>query len=169
MTFLARSAAVLGAIALTISLPELAVARERTTPTTPRTHQAEPDYPPGTLGICRMAPLTGRVAIDHSGNLLVLSDYCRSQHDQLDDQAEHFWQNFIKSAGSEAIDFAHTLDRQSVVAYGTTICPFLENGGTLPELRQLQSDTRLPSTFETAVTLAAIYTYCPAYRSEIGR
>lgn len=168
MTLLARSAAVLGIIVLTISPSELAVARERTTPTTPRP-RVEPDYPPGTLGICRMAPLTGRVAIDNSGNLLVLSDYCRSQHDQLDTQAEQFWQSFIENAGSEAITFAHTLDRQSVVAYGTTICPFLENGGTLPELRQLQSDTRLPSAFETAVTLAAIHTYCPTYRSEIGR
>ncbi|HEY9700260.1 MAG TPA: hypothetical protein V6D10_23600 [Trichocoleus sp.] len=169
MTRLTRYAACLGIIALTVPFqPQLAAAREQMAPVAPPARD-EAAYPPGTLGICHLAPLAGRVAVDSSGNLLVLSDYCRSQHDQLDAQAEQFWQRFVANANAETMTFARTLDRQSVVTYSTTICPFLENGGTLSELRQLQADNHLPVAFEVAITLAAIHTYCPAYRSEIGR
>ncbi|HEY9663624.1 MAG TPA: DUF732 domain-containing protein, partial [Allocoleopsis sp.] len=72
-------------------------------------------------------------------------------------------------ANARAIEVENELGQEDVVAYGSVICPFLDQGGTLAELRQIQGDGNLPRDFEVAVTVAAINTYCPAHVAELGR
>jgi hypothetical protein len=127
-------------------------------------------------GVCGLNNRSGYLIVDESGNLVDLVDYCRRYQDQLESRispsdpgSSSFWQAFEASASPEAIVVANSLGSEEVIAYASTICPFLEQGGSLPELRQIQGDGHLPTSFEVAVTFAAINTYCPAFRSEMGR
>lgn len=121
------------------------------------------------LGVCPLYNLSGYSTIDVSGNLINLTEYCQGLSNTTEIRSNHFWESFIEVADDEAIAYANTYGRTEVTAYGNTICPFLKKGGTLEELRQVQSDQPLPPTFDVAVTLAAIQTYCPTYRAEIGQ
>jgi hypothetical protein len=121
------------------------------------------------LRLCPLHNLSGYSAIDASGNLINLRQYCQSQQEMAKPNHAPFWQAFLAAAAPAAIDYARTLNADAVFAYSETICPFLENGGTLNQLRQIQGSGTLPSEFEVAVTSAAIQTECPAYQSELGR
>jgi Protein of unknown function (DUF732) len=120
-----------------------------------------------TLGLCGLHNLSGYSAIDAVGSLVNLTQYCHQQ--QVQPSASPFWQSFLVAADRNTVAYAEALGQQQVAAYGTAICPFLENGGTLAQLRQIQVSGELPSGFEVAVAVAAIHTYCPTYRSEMGR
>jgi hypothetical protein len=132
-------------------------------------------------GICGLYNHSGYLVVDETGNLVDMVEYCQQQQihqrSQVESQqsavestaASSFWRTFETTANAEARQMAATLGREEIMDYGTTICPFLQQGGTLHELRRIQTDGNLPSNFETAVTVAAIHTYCPAYRSELGR
>lgn len=120
-------------------------------------------------GICSVYRQAGYLIVDETGNLVALTDYCRHQEDLLPTHTNRFWQAFTETADQEALDIANTLTPEEVVSYGSSICPFLEQGGTLQDLRSLQGDGDLPSGFEVAVTVAAIHAYCPTYRSQLGR
>lgn len=122
-----------------------------------------------TDGICGLYNRSGYLVVDETGNLVDVVEYCSHLRDQAEPRASAFWQTFESTATSDAIAVANTLNPDAVVEYGASICPFLEQGGSLRELRQIQGDGELPSDFEVAVTIAAIYTYCPTYRSELGR
>ncbi|NJO42883.1 MAG: DUF732 domain-containing protein [Cyanobacteria bacterium CRU_2_1] len=155
-------------IVLLISL--LSTTLVSTTLATPLfTRSEEPPEEPPSQGICGLYTRSGFLIIDESNQVITLTDYCRGQRERDDIETSQFWQNFEAAATSETIAFAKSQGEADVVAYGITICPFLERGGTMGELREMQADGDLPSAFEIAVTLAAIHTYCPAYRSEIGR
>jgi hypothetical protein len=131
-------------------------------------------------GICGLYNHSGYLVVDEAGNLVDIAEYCQRQADrqlhtnlpndpQLAAVASEFWRTFEMTASAEAQQMAAELGRDEVLAYGATICPFLQQGGTLRELRQIQTDGNLPSSFETAVTVAAIYSQCPAHRAELGR
>jgi hypothetical protein len=121
-----------------------------------------------SLRLCPLHNLSGYSAIDAAGNLINLSQYCQSQQQMAQPNRAPFWQAFLTAADPQAIAYARTLDQEAVFAYSSTICPFLENGGTVNQLRQIQTGS-LPSGFEVAVTIAAIQTHCPSYQSEFGR
>jgi hypothetical protein len=132
----------------------------------------------GIAGICGLNQRSGYLIVDETGNLVDLVSYCQQQADRVEQvtrsssanpRSTSFWQAFETSASPEAIVTANALGADEVIAYGSAICPFLEQGGSLGELRQIQGDGNLPTSFEVAVTIAAIDTYCPAFRSEIGR
>lgn len=121
-------------------------------------------------GICGLYNHSGYLVVNEAGQLVNVVDYCQEQRaHRTPSGSSAFWRAFDATANSEARAVATTLGSDEVVSYGTTICPFLEQGGTLQELRQIQLDGDLPSSFETAVTVAAIQSYCPSYRSELGR
>jgi hypothetical protein len=136
---------------------------------------------PAVPGICGLNSRSGYLVVDESGNLVDLVEYCRQRsanveqlqqtqsYSSTEPQSIAFWQAFEAGASPEAIVFANSLGSDAVFAYGSAICPFLEQGGSLRELRQVQGDGNLPTSFEVAVTVAAIDTYCPKFRSEIGR
>ena len=120
-------------------------------------------------GICGLYNHSGYLVVDEAGRLVNVVDYCQNQREQqTTPETSAFWQAFEATANSQARATATALGPDEVVAYGSTICPFLDQGGTLDELRQIQLDGDLPSGFETAVTVAAIQTYCPTYRSALG-
>lgn len=127
------------------------------------------EIPSEVPGICQLHNYSGYLVVDETGNLVELGNYCQRQVARSTPQISRFWQAFEATANLRAIEVANQLGREEVVAYGTTICPFLEQGGSVQELRQIQSDGELPSDFEAAVMVAAINTYCPTYQSEIGR
>lgn len=123
-----------------------------------------------------MGELSGRSIVDAQGQLVSLVDFCREQQFQqqvetpvLGAEAQAFWQNFLNVASIEAVAFSQTVNQQQVVDYAATVCPFLQNGGTLQQIRQIQLAGDLPVSFDAAVSVAAIYTYCPEFRSQIGR
>jgi Protein of unknown function (DUF732) len=119
--------------------------------------------------MCASYNASGYMIVDPYGRLVNLRDYCNTQKAEgSPQQSQSFWEQFVKWADADAIAFANNLDRQDVVAYGATICPFLQNGGSLSDLRQLQADAQLPTGFESAITAAAVNTYCPGYRSAVG-
>lgn len=158
----------LGAIAfLSLVLPEAA---------TPSWAERQPDEQPN-LGICGMYYLAGRAAIDTSGQLIRLEEYCQTYRVNVlaatssveDPNNLIFWQNFAAVATSEAIEFAQAQEPGAVLAYSATICPLILETGSLAAVRQSQSDGELPQSFEVAVTIASIYTYCPNYQSLLGR
>lgn len=121
-------------------------------------------------GICGLYNHSGYLVVNEAGQLVNVVDYCQNQREQqVIPESSAFWQAFEAAATAEARTIATTLGPDEVVAYSTTICPFLDQGGTLRELRHIQLDGDLPSGFETAVTVAAIQAYCPVYRSELGR
>ncbi|HEY9639789.1 MAG TPA: DUF732 domain-containing protein [Coleofasciculaceae cyanobacterium] len=129
---------------------------------------AQEEFTQDALGVCRLYNLSGYSAINADGTLINLTRYCQQQQVQRSTNYP-FWQSFLAVADQKTVDYAQTLGQQEVTAYGSTICPFLQNGGTLEQLRQIQVSGELPSGFEVAVAVAAINTYCPTYQSEIGR
>jgi Protein of unknown function (DUF732) len=130
---------------------------------------AAQEFAQDRLGICPLSNLSGYSAIDIEGNLVNLIAHCQGVSNTSELRHNAFWDSFVKTADDEAIAYANTSGRVEVTAYGNTICPFLQNGGTLAELRQVQSDQSFPPTFEVAVTKAAIQTYCPTHQAEIGQ
>jgi Protein of unknown function (DUF732) len=56
-----------------------------------------------------------------------------------------------------------------VISYGETICPLLNEGKTMQQVRQIQVEGGLPASFDAAVNVAAINTYCPQHSPQIGR
>lgn len=132
------------------------------------TSEAEPPaFRLGTPGICRFYNLSGYLAVAADGQLVPLEPYCEQQHNWVWYEESKFWQRFRDAASGETLSFAQTLDRHEIEAYALSICPFLEDGGTLAELQQIQADDRLPPAFEQAITVAAVRTYCRQYRSQI--
>jgi Protein of unknown function (DUF732) len=130
---------------------------------------AQDEWTDDALGLCGLHNLSGYSAINTAGTLVNLAQYCHQHPLQASSANYPFWQSFLAAADRETVAYAQTLGQQEVMAYGTTICPFLENGGTLEQLRQIQSSDELPLGLEVAVVVAAINTYCPTYQSEIGR
>jgi hypothetical protein len=142
---------------------------------------------PDNRGLCQLNDLAGHSIIDSHGQLINLVDFCgqpqavplagtqtasdrdRAQEIAKENQDEEFWRSFNEVASPDAIQFSHTLDRQQIIAYSATICPYLSNGGTLQQVRQIQATSKLPTSFDVAVTIAAIHTYCPEYTTQIGR
>lgn len=125
---------------------------------------AAQEFAKDRLGICPLYNLSGYSTIDLQGNLVNLTAYCQGVSNTSEIRNNDFWRNFVEVADNEAIAYAETYGRTEVNAYGNTICSFLQNGGTLAELRQVQSDQSFPPTFEIAVTMAAIETYCPTLK-----
>jgi Protein of unknown function (DUF732) len=121
------------------------------------------------LGVCPLYNLSGYSTIDVHGNLVNLMEYCQSLSHNREARDNQFWESFVDAADDEAIAYADTVGRTDVVTYGDTVCPFLKNGGTLEELRQVQADQAFPAGFDAAVTIAAIHTYCPTYSAEMGQ
>ena len=129
---------------------------------------AQDKFAQDALGLCGLYNLSGYSAVNAAGVLVNLTQYCQQQ--QMQEAAiAPFWQAFVAAASQKTVAYAQGLGQQEVAAYGTTICPFLENGGTLDQLRQIQGSGELASGFEAAVVVAAVNTYCPTYQSEIGR
>ncbi|NJR66592.1 MAG: hypothetical protein HC772_16800 [Leptolyngbyaceae cyanobacterium CRU_2_3] len=119
------------------------------------------------LGLCGLHNLSGYSAINSTGTLVNLTQYCRQQQGVQPSASYPFWQMFLKVADLETIAYAQTLGQNGVTAYGATICPFLQAGGTLEQLRQIQVNGELLSNFEVAVAVAAIHTDCPIYQTEL--
>jgi hypothetical protein len=126
-----------------------------------------PEFELGTPGVCRLYHLSGYMAMNQQGQVVPLSQYCEQQRNWAWYESDDFWQEFREVASAETITFAQTLDQERVEAYAQSICPFLEDGGTLQELAQMQTDAQLPADFEQAVTIAAIKTYCRQFRQQI--
>lgn len=149
-----RSAALLGiALISTAIFPPLLSAQE---------------FAQDRLGVCPLYNLSGYSTLDIAGNLINLTEYCQGLSNTTEIRSNHFWESFVEVADDEAIAYSNIYGRTEVIAYGNTICPFLRNGGTLEELRQVQSDQSFPLTFNVAVTKAAIQTYCPTYQININ-
>jgi hypothetical protein len=130
---------------------------------------AAQEFSQDRLGVCSLYNLSGYTTIDTHGNLISLTEYCQGLSNTSELRSNQFWNYFVDIADEDAINYANTYGRKELTAYGNTICPFLKNGGTLEELRQVQGDIQLPPTFDAAVTIAAIQTYCPTYQAELGR
>lgn len=130
---------------------------------------AAQEFAQDRLGICPLYNLSGYSTIDIQGDLVNLTAYCQGWSNASEMRSNDFWESFVETADDEAIAYANSSGRVEVTAYGNTICSFLKNGGTLAELRQVQSDQSFPPTFEVAVTTAAIQTYCPTYPVEMGQ
>lgn len=127
----------------------------------------------GFLGVCELNTLSGLTFIDEeTGEVRVLADYCPTETAtrlSLTEEGEEFWQAFLSVASPNAIEFASKANRQEVANYGATVCVVMDEGASLQEVRQLQLEGGLPASFDAAVNVAAINTYCPEYRGEIGR
>jgi hypothetical protein len=156
----------LGSLLVSMAFAPNAVAQEGVAPAT----DAEL-----ATGICGLYDRSGYLVVDQAGRLVDTVEYCQQQPPRSSPEpgaeaaAVDFWQVFAATANAEARQLATALGTEEVLSYGTTICPFLQQGGTLQALRQVQGDGELPSNFEIAVTVAAIHTYCPTYQSELGR
>jgi hypothetical protein len=149
-----RPAAIVGSVLLSTAIfPQILAAQE---------------FAADRLGVCPLYNLSGYSTIDTHGDLVNLMAYCQGLRPDRANDAQ-FWENFVEAADDGTIAYADTVGQPQVTAYGNTVCPFLRNGGTLEELRQVQADHALPPGFDAAVTIAAIHTYCPTYSAEIGR
>lgn len=132
----------------------------------------EEDEVQPNLGICGLYYVSGLMIVGESGELLNLSDYCQVRRltaIAITEEGDPFWEAFVASASPEAMEFAVSAGKDAVVRYGSTICPYLWEGGSIDELRAVQSADEVPVSFEAAATVAAINTYCPEYQSNIGR
>jgi len=127
----------------------------------------------GYLGVCELNTLSGLSVIDNeTGEIRILADYCPTETAtrlSLSEEGERFWRAFLDVASPRALEFASRANRQEVANYGATVCVVLNEGSTMQEVRQLQTQGGLPPSFDAAVNVAAINTYCPQYRAEIGR
>ncbi|NEQ26263.1 MAG: hypothetical protein F6K28_45940 [Microcoleus sp. SIO2G3] len=131
---------------------------------------------PDPYGICSVGELGGRSIVNSAGQLVRLNEYCQQQvqitEQQIpppDPNENAFWQAFRAVASPAALEFSESIDRQQLIAYSTTICPFLASGGTMQQVRAVQVQSRLPAAFDAAVNVAAIHTYCPQFTNQIGR
>lgn len=127
----------------------------------------------GFIGVCELNTLSGLTFIDEeTGEVRILADYCPTETAtrlSLSEEGEEFWRAFLSVASPNAIEFASKANRQEVANYGATVCVVMDEGSSLQEVRQLQLEGGLPASFDAAVNVAAINTYCPEYRGEIGR
>lgn len=130
--------------------------------------QAPPEFDWTAPGVCRLYHLSGHMAIDSTGQVIGLRQYCRELQNWAWYEPSRFWRKFRRVATPEMLNFAQTLDRDSVEAYGQSICPFLQNGGTMQELTQLQANQQFPTGFEQAIIAASVRSYCPEYRSQLA-
>lgn len=131
------------------------------------------NYPPG---LCYQGQndISGSWVNDGTGQLVPLQTLCEVaiQHQEdtrIPPEETDFWQAFRTAASSEAMAFADNAGVENVTTYGRTICPSLVEVGTMGELRSLQARGGLPASFDAAVNVAAIHTYCPEKTSSIGR
>ncbi|MBD2462898.1 DUF732 domain-containing protein [Oscillatoria sp. FACHB-1407] len=126
-----------------------------------------------TPGICgQIHGLSGRSVILPSGEFVRLVDYCTTVGTSITAvsfEGEEFWQAFLIAASPEALRYAESVGRDEVVSYGATICPVLNSGTSMQELREVQAEGDLPVAFDAAVNVAAVNTYCPQYQSQLGR
>lgn len=162
---------IVGAIALVsaLGLPLLTVA--------PAHADDDEDAPPVDLGICGIHYYSGLSIVDSRGRTVSVEEYCETL--SLSPQAivnfpteENdlaFWQAFLVAASPTAMEFANAAGSAKVIEYGRTICPFLRSGNSMDDLRQKQAEGQTPPSFEAAVAVAAVNTYCTEYRPEIGR
>lgn len=141
--------------------------RQRSSQTAAAETEPPSEFRLGTPGICRFYNLSGYLALAADGQLVPLEPYCEQQYNWAWYEESKFWRRFRDAATGETLAFAQTLNRHEIESYALTICPFLDDGGTLPELRQIQSDNDLPPEFEQAVTVAAVRTYCRQYRKQL--
>lgn len=133
-----------------------------------RQSQQEPaEFGLGTPGVCRMYNLSGYLALNADGQMVPLEQHCQQQRNWVWYETNELWERFRDVATAETIAFTQTLAQDRAEAYAQSICPFLEEGGTLQELAAVQADKQLPSDFEQAITIAAVKTYCPRYRSQL--
>lgn len=131
------------------------------------------NYPPG-LCYQGQRDLSGSWVNDGTGNLVPLTTLCNValQHHEpiiIPPVETEFWQAFVTAASPDALEFANEAEVDDVVAYGQTICPSLNELGTMHELRMAQAEGGLPASFDAAVNVAAIHTYCPEKTRSIGR
>jgi hypothetical protein len=127
---------------------------------------------PNEMGICGIGNISGRSIVARGGRLISLVDFCRQQSVPIaitDTEQAAFWQAFLEVASPRALQFVRSVDRQQVIDYAATVCPVLRQGSTLQQVREIQTQSNLPPTFDAAVNVAAIHTYCPEYTAQIGR
>ena len=140
----------------------------------PTLAQSSPiNYPPG-LCYQGQRDISGSWVNDGTGELVPLTALCEVaiQHQEtinIPPIETSFWQAFITAASPEALEFANASEVEDVIAYGQTICPSLHELGTMHELRMTQAEGGLPASFDAAVNVAAIHTYCPEKARSIGR
>ncbi|MEM9218396.1 MAG: hypothetical protein AAGD25_29155 [Cyanobacteria bacterium P01_F01_bin.150] len=133
-----------------------------------------PNYPPG-LCYLGQRDMSGSWVNDGTGKLVRLEDLCQvaiQHHETMMDihpVETAFWQAFTVAASPDALGFANDAGVEEVITYGQTICPSLYELGTMDELRVVQAQGGLPASFDAAVNVAAIHTYCPDKARSIGR
>ena len=139
----------------------------------PQHQSSSINYPPG---LCYRGErdISGTWVNDGTGQLVPLTTLCEVaiQHQEIMTTASAeipFWQAFVTAASPEALEFANEAGVDDVVAYGQTICPSLHELGSMDELRIFQAQGGLPASFDAAVNVAAIHTYCPEKTRSIGR
>jgi hypothetical protein len=134
---------------------------------------------PDPTGLCDLPEIGGLWVNDLDGRLVRLEDLCRRLQPErfaaerltivLEESEVEFWQSFLEVASPSAIEFANQMDRKDVVEYGKSVCISLNQGDNMETVRAVQIEGGLPSAFDAAVNVAAINTYCPVYRYQIGR
>ncbi|NJL22333.1 MAG: hypothetical protein HC895_18400 [Leptolyngbyaceae cyanobacterium SM1_3_5] len=104
--------------------------------------QASEAVAPDPYGICSVGELGGRSIVNQVGQLVTLNEYCQQQVQLIEQQAplsdpaqSAFWQAFLNIASPAAIEYSESIDRQQLLAYSTTICPFFK------QRRQLAADS----------------------------
>ncbi|MBW4467238.1 MAG: hypothetical protein KME07_17570 [Pegethrix bostrychoides GSE-TBD4-15B] len=143
--------------------PELAQAAAKSIAPASET-AAPPAFALNTAGVCWLYNLSGYLALDTEGEVVPLQPYCQQQHNWAWHEPAAFWQQFREVATAETLSYSQTLDQDEIEAYAQTICLFLESGGTVEQLTQIQSDQAFPDAFEQAVTLASVNSLCRQYR-----
>jgi hypothetical protein len=136
-------------------------------PSNARSQELHPEFALGTPGVCRLYNLSGYLALHADGAMVSLEQYCQQQRNWLWHETDELWERFRDVATEATLAFAQTLDQDRVEVYAQSICPFLEAGGTLQALAEMQSDQQLPADFDRAITIAAVHTYCDHYRSAL--
>lgn len=129
--------------------------------------QEPPEFELGTPGVCRLYNLSGYLAMNADGQMVPLKQYCQQQRSWVWYETDELWERFRDIAAEETIAFTQTLNQDRAEAYAQSICPFLEEGGTLQELAEIQADQQFSAGFEQAITIAAVRTYCPQYRANL--
>jgi hypothetical protein len=131
---------------------------------------------PDPYGLCSIGEIGGRAIVNSQGRLITLNEYCQQQVQAIEQQTpppdfdqQEFWQAFLQIASPPAIAFSEMIDRQQLLAYSTTICPFLASGGAMQQIRAVQVQSQLLAAFAAAVNVAAVYTDCPQFSDQIGR
>lgn len=127
------------------------------------------------LGVCGYYDLSGRWITGEDGEIIELEELCLARRASIsaaiatNTLSDPFWDAFQDVASPTALAFAEDLERQDVLEYGATVCPLLESGNTMQDVRAIQVRGGLPASFDAAINVAAINVYCPEYRDYIGR